>query len=68
MTFKVVDHEDFKKFVMNYPRSLSADVCGISEPALVGYYDFSAAKGLDALVAKYHQTQNPIYMISEHLL
>ena len=69
--FKEVSREDFIAFVSMYPRQLSSDICGISEPPLVGYYDFSAAKGIDALVAKYHQHPVPalrVYKVSEHLL
>lgn len=68
--FKQVSREEFLRFVKEYPRNLSGDVCGISEPALIAYYDFKAAKGWDAIVAKYRdvpETQRE-YLISEHLL
>lgn len=69
--FEEVSYEDFCRFLDEYPRKLSGDVCGISEPPLVGYYDFETTQGWGALVAKYHQEsipQNRIYKISRHLI
>lgn len=67
---KVVSHEEFKAFLAGYPRPLTGDKCGIAEPPFVGYYDFGAAEGLDALVASYHEYPNPrdrVYRIKETL-
>ncbi len=69
--FEVVSREVFHDFVDTYPRKLSCDICGICEPALVGYYDFDKAKEWNALIAKFHKyddTSKRIYEISKHLL
>lgn len=69
--FKEVDYETFMGFLVMYPRKLTPDKCGISEPPLVTYSDFEAAEGFDAVVAKYHEypaKAQRVYKISEHLL
>lgn len=70
--FIPVSEELFTKFVKEYPRKLTGDKCGISEPPLVTYSDFSAAKGFDAVVARYHDypkhSGKRIYGIRKHLL
>lgn len=69
--FKEVSRQDFRVFLETYPRALTPDKSGISEPPLVSYSDFSAAKGFDAIVAKYHEHPDysrRVFKISEHLL
>lgn len=69
--WKEVSHEEFTVFVNAYPRPLAGDVCGMSEPPLVAYYDFDVAEGWDAMVAKFHKYEDVnkrVYRVSEHLL
>lgn len=41
---KQVSKEEFFKFVKKYPRKLEWDVCGICDPPLGSYNDFSDGK------------------------
>jgi hypothetical protein len=68
--FKSVPRDDFWEFVKSYPRQLTPDKCGISEPPLVSWSDFEKATGAGAIVAKYHEApySDRIYWISEHLI
>lgn len=69
--FKIVTLDQFREFVRTYPRPLTFDRCGISEPALCTYSDFGAAKGSHAVVAKYHEDlheEHRQYRVSRHLL
>lgn len=53
--FKQVSVDEFRQFIRDYPHKLIVDICGISEPPLVSYNDFTA--GLvwpESIVAKYH--------------
>lgn len=38
-----VSKEEFEKYISQYPRKLSIDVCGISEPPSITYNDFELA-------------------------
>ena len=50
-----VTEEQFKEFVSNYPNKLDVDCCGISDPPLVTYNDFSIATHWPwSIVAEYH--------------
>lgn len=68
--FTEVPRDEFSEFVKSYPRQLTADKCGISEPPLVSFSDFQAAKGFYAIVAKYHEApyNKRKYEVSRHLL
>lgn len=69
--FREVPYDEFLSFIRGYPRKLTVDKCGISEPPLVTYSDFSSAESWGAVVAKYHNYDDPasrIYRISGHLL
>ena len=58
MSYQLVSKEDFDKFISNYPSQLNVNVCGISEPLLVTYNDFSLKKKWpESVVAKYHDTE-----------
>jgi hypothetical protein len=53
--FEQVPEDEFRQFVRGYPNELEVDRCGISEPPLVSYNDFT--NGLvwpESMVAKYH--------------
>lgn len=41
--FAEVTKDGLQRFVKNYPRKLSIDVCGISDPPLLTYNDFELA-------------------------
>lgn len=68
--FIEVPRDDFWEFVKNYPRKLTADKCGITDPPLVTYSDFGGSSGFKAVVAKYHEGdyEKRKYRISRHLL
>lgn len=68
--FVEVSRSELMQFTENYPRKLSQDICGISEPPLAGWYDFEATEGMDAMVAKFHMgpLESRRYYISRHLL
>ena len=52
---KIVTEEQFFEFVNHYPRKLSVDVTGISEPPLVTYNDFELANRWPySIVAQYY--------------
>lgn len=40
---KRVSKQDFAGFIQNYPRRLTVDCCGICDPPLLSYNDFSLA-------------------------
>ena len=72
MEFKKVTKEEFDEFVKNYPNDLDWDVCGISEPPLGSYNDFSDGKTWpDSMVTKvlfydgsdYHEGKTKEYYI-----
>lgn len=51
--FKEVTHDDFEKFLAEYPRKLERHLTTICDPEMLGFYDFSLGKSAeDALVAK----------------
>jgi hypothetical protein len=53
--YKTVSHEEFKKFIKEYPRKLEGDCCGIFDPPLVTYNDFELANRWPySVVAQYH--------------
>lgn len=55
-----VDKKTFEKYIKQYPRKLERDVCGICEPPIVSYNDFSLGKWPDSIVAKtYLYDDNP---------
>ena len=51
-----VSKDEFVKFLENYPRKLVVDACGLSDPPLVTYNDFSDGRKWgqdpDSVVAK----------------
>lgn len=48
-----VSKDRFEQFIKNYPRELAVDVCGISEPPVITYNDFSDnRKWPDSIVAR----------------
>ena len=49
---KKVGKDEYLKFIGEYPRRLERDVCGISEPPLVTYNDFTRGKWPESVVAK----------------
>lgn len=67
--FREVLYSEFLAFLDAYPRKLTADCSGISEPPLMTYSDFSVGAWPEAIVAKYHRYEDPnkrIYQIKEH--
>ena len=50
-SWRYVDEAEALVFIREYPRKLSADICGIVEPPMLGYYDYERYTGVDALVA-----------------
>lgn len=74
---KLVSKEEFEKFIKEYPRKLSYDCCGISEPPSISYNDFELANRWPySVVAKtwaysedpkdYYYSANPEYYIVEN--
>lgn len=66
--FKQVSRDEFWEFVKAYPNKLDVDKCGISEPPLVSYNDFTA--GLvwpESMIAKYNEAPygDRIYWIKQ---
>ena len=49
---KSVNKAEFQEFISNYPRKLEVDICGICDPPLVSYNDFSIGKWPESIVAK----------------
>lgn len=47
-----VDEGAFKTYLNNYGENLAVDICGIYEPSLKTYNDFSLGKWPDSVVAK----------------
>lgn len=62
---KQVSKQEFMNFIENYPRKLTVDICGISDPPLVTYNDFEKAdKWPDSVVAstvKYSDDPNDYF-------
>jgi hypothetical protein len=57
---KRVDKAEFLEFTSNYPSNLQVDICGICEPPLVTYNDFTRGAYPKSVVAqtwKYDDTQ-----------
>lgn len=49
--YKKVTKEEFEKFIKEYPRELKVDVCGIYEPPLISYNDFTLGRWAKSVVA-----------------
>lgn len=75
--YKQVSKEEFEEFIKSYPKKLEIDVCGISEPPLISYNDFSLGKFPESIVAKewaisndpkdYLYDPNPKFYITEFI-
>lgn len=52
--WKEVSKEEFEQYLRDYPRKLVKDYCGISEPPLVSYNDFTLGDFPESIVAKFH--------------
>jgi hypothetical protein len=52
MKYRNVTKEEFDKFVAAYPRPLVKDVCGIPQPPVLSYNDFSMGKWPESIVAQ----------------
>ena len=51
--FKKVNQQEFHQFLSDYKNTLVVDICGISEPPLKSYNDFSnSVKWPESMVAK----------------
>ena len=48
---KLVTQQEYEEFIAKYPRTLKIDVCGIIEPPVKRYYDFSLGSQYNAEVA-----------------
>lgn len=64
-----VSKAEFLDFIKNYPRKLDVDICGISDPPLKTYNDFTIAdKWPESVVAstfKYPSNEEDRYYIPE---
>lgn len=60
---------EFDNFIKNYPRPLKVDVCGIYEPPLISYNDFSEGKvwseSVVAFTFLYETNPNNPYYVSD---
>lgn len=74
---KKVSKEEFEKFIKNYPRKLTCNCSGISEPPAISYNDFELAnRWPHSVVANtwaysddpddYYYEENPKYYIMEN--
>ena len=64
--FREVSHDEFRKFVAAYPNELAVDKCGISEPPLISYNDFTTGlRWPDSMVAKHHDGPSCKYWIKD---
>jgi hypothetical protein len=48
-----VTEQELRDFVAAYPRDLYVDVCGIGDPPLVTYNDFTLGSWPESVVASY---------------
>ena len=53
--WKRVSEEEFYAFIKAYPNKLDFDTCGIYDPPLSSYNDFSRGMWPDSMVAKIHR-------------
>lgn len=55
-----VSKEEFENFLKNYHGKLACDTCGISEPPVTTYNDFSRGDYPNSVVARYFKNDmNP---------
>lgn len=53
--WKKVSKEEFYSYIKSYPRKLDFDTCGICEPPLSSYNDFTRGYWPDSMVAKIYR-------------
>lgn len=49
---KSVSKSEFQDFISNYPGKLEVDICGLCDPPMVSYNDFSIGEWPESIVAK----------------
>lgn len=67
---KRVSKLEFENFIDAYQNELEFDCCGISDPPLITYNDFSLGKWPDSIVAQTHaysDDENDYYYEPEEL-
>lgn len=65
MESRSVTKPEYHAHIAAWPRWLDRDVTAICEPPMEGYYDFTIAKGLDALVAKHFMDTGQYFICQE---